>query len=173
MSKKTKSNINVILYAVASVLAVVAICMIFTNVCGIKKGENTNYILTGIQATFGYSKQTTILGTVTTSTFTAFSFMNLLLYILLIAGLIIAVLRTFKIVEPGVIDWVVAGLFLVAGILYFVMPHFVVYGAAWEDFVAIAIKSDGVKTLLVGGIVGGISSILAGGAVLVNKFVKK
>lgn len=175
MSKKTKSklNLNVILYAVAILLAVVSVCMIFTEVCGIKSGDDTGYILTGIQATFGYSKQTTVLGSTVTSTYTVFSFMNLLIYILLIAGVVLALLRLFKVVKSGAMDWVVAALFIVAGILYFVMPNFVVYGAAWEDLVALAMKADAVKTVLAGGIVGGISSIVAGGTVVVNKFIKK
>lgn len=177
MSKKTKTksklNIKVILYAVAILLAVISFCTIFTEVCGIKNGDDTSYILTGIQATFGYSKQTTVLGSVVTSTYTVFSFMNLLIYILLVAGIILAVLKAFNIIQSGVIDWTVAVLFIVAGILYFIMPNFVVYGSAWEDLVALAVKADCIKTILVGGVVGGASSIVAGGTIVVSKFVKK
>lgn len=173
MSKKSKSKINLILNAVGVLFAIVSACMIFTEVCGINVDGEVGYILTGIQATFGYSKQTTVLGSTVTTTYTTFSFMNLLTYILLIAGIVLVVLRIFKVIKSDAIDWGAALLFIVAGVLYFILPSFVVYGAGWADLVELALKADGVKTVLVGSIVGGISAILAGTSVVVSKFIKK
>lgn len=170
MSKKSKSKINIILYAVAIILAVVAVCMIFVDVSAIAKNGDTGYVLTGIQATFGYSEETKLAGTLV---YTEFSFMNLLVYILLIVGVVLALLRLFKVAKSGVVDWVAIAAFAAAAVLYFIMPSFVVYGKTWSGLVETAIELGSAKTLMVGAIVGGVTSALAAVSLLANKFMAK
>jgi len=170
MSKKSKSKINIILYAVALVLAVVAICMIFVDVSAIAKNGETGYVLTGLQATFGYSEETKLAGTLV---YAQFSFMNLLVYILLIVGVVLTLLRLFKVAKSGLIDWVSIAALAAAAVLYFIMPSFVVYGKTWTGLVDTAIELGASKTLMVGAVVGGITSALAAVSLLANKFITK
>lgn len=170
MSKKSKSKINIILYVGAIVLALVAICMIFVDVSAIAKDGDTVYVLTGLQATFGYSEETKLAGTLV---YTEFSFMNLLVYILLIVGALLALLRLLKVAKSGVIDWVAIAAFTAAAILYFIMPSFVVYGKTWLGLVDTAIELGASKTLMVGAVVGGITSALSAISLLANKFMAK
>ena len=173
MAKKSKNKINIILNSIALIFAVVSICMIFTEVCGINIDGELGYVLTGLQATFGYSKQTAVLGSTVTTTYTMFSFMNLLTYILLVAGVVVMLLRMFKVLKSSAVEYLAAIMFIVAGVLYFVLPNFVIYGNGWADLVELAIKADGIKTTLIGGIIGGVSAVLAGAMVLAKKFVTK
>lgn len=176
MAKKTKSTkkskgVNkLVFYGITLLLGVLAIAMIFANVCGIQNGDDVAYQLTGIQATFGFSETTKLLGTVV---YTNFSILNLLLYIALLAGVVLLVLKLVKVLKSNVIDYVIAALFVVAGIMYFIIPTFVVYGDAWSSLVNLAIKAGGTKVVMAGGIVGGIASILAGATLVVGKFVAK
>ncbi len=167
---KSKSKINSVCSLVAIILAVVAIVMIFTDVCGIKTGDKTNFVLTGIQATFGFSEDVKIIGT---QVYSVFSFMNSVVYALVLAAAVLVVLRLCKVLKSGIIDWVAAAMFMISGILFFLMPNFVVYGEAWKGLADTALKLDGVKTILVGAIISGIASILAAGSVIAGKFIKK
>lgn len=167
--KATKKSIGI--YSIISVLlAVLSVSMIFANVSGVAKGDNVEYVITGLQATFGYSEETRLLGTLIN---TQFSIFNLLIYVFLIAGIVLLVLKTFKILKSNVIDWVVVGLFLVSGILYFVMPQLVVYGKAWDGAVKLLLEANYVKTVLIGGIIGGITSILAGLSIVTSRLTAK
>jgi len=169
-TKKNKKLNSIIFYAIALLLGALAVAMIFANVCGIQNENNMAYELTGIQATFGYSEQTKLLGTLY---YTNFSILNLLVYVLLIAGVMLTILKMFKVIKSGTFDYVIVALFVVAGILYFMVPNFVVYGNDWSTAVNIALKAGGAKVVLAGGIVGGISSILAAVSIIAGKFLAK
>ena len=173
MSKKLKIQNNKIFNIIAIVLALISIGMIFAEVCGINADGKVGYVLTGIQATFGYSKESTVLGSTIVTTFTNLSFMSLLMYALLIVGVVLIVLRTFKIIKANSIDWISALMFITAGVLYFLLPNFVAYGEGWIDLVNFAIKAGGTKVVLFGSIVGGLTAILAGASIIVSKCLKK
>ncbi len=170
MAKKSKIKQNLLFNVVAILFALVSVCMIFTNVCGIASDGNVGYILTGLQSTFGFSETKTLIGTVV---YTGFSFLNLIPYLLLLVGIVLALLRVLKVLKSGAIDWAVAAMFVVSGVMFFLIPNFVVYGAGWATLVDLALKTGATKALLVGGYVGGISALLAGISVVAGKFAKK
>lgn len=163
--KKKSSNLGRILYFVALALGVVAICMLFVNAVATPdvktalatvEGEK----VTGLQVAFGYSeKEIEILG---------FSFMALLPWILVIAGVVLTALSTFSKKGSKLFDFISIAAFIVAGVLFFIMPNFMVFaetlaGAVWE---ALEWK------LAIGSIVAAVCSIVAGGAVLVKNLMK-
>lgn len=161
MTKKQK-QLNIILYAVAAVLALVAVCMMFTNVSALKLSGETGNELTGVEATFGYESYGQEVA--------KFSFMNMLTYVLLIAGIVLVALRLFKVLKSEAIDWVIVGLFVVAAVLYFLMPQMVVY----TDLIADSIKTmKASKVLQVGSIIGGITSALAACSVVAKRLLGK
>ena len=169
-SKRVVGNKSLIFNLLAIAFAVLAIFMIFANVSGVSKGNHLEYAITGIQATFGFSESTKLFGLLIN---TQFSFLNLNIYILLISGVILTILRVSKLLKSNIIDWVALGIFFAAGILYFVMPHFVIYGSAWKGAVNILLDANYVKTPLVGSIIGGLSSIAAASLILIDKLTKK
>jgi len=173
MSKKSKIKNIKIFNIVAIGLALISIGMIFAEVCGINADGKVGYVLTGIQATFGYSKESTVLGSTIITTFTNLSFVNLLMYALLIVGVVLILLKTFKLIKSNSIDWISAIMFIVAGVLYFLLPNFVAYGDGWADLVNFAIKAGGSKVILFGSIIGGLTAILAGVSIVIGKCLKK
>ena len=93
----------------------------------------------------------------------------MLIYLLLTAGIIFAVLRLIKVIKTDSADWLVVGLFLVAGVLYFMMPNFVVYGESFKETINTVLKLGAIKINLIGSIIGGISSIFTAVAVVASK----
>lgn len=160
MTKKNK-QLSTILYALAAVLALVAVCMMFTNVSALKLSGETGNELTGVEAVFGYETHGQEIA--------KFSFMNMLTYVLLIVGIVLVALRLFNVLKSQNADWVIVGLFVVAAVLYFLMPQMIVY----TDTIAKSIETmNASKVLQVGSIVGGITSVLAAGLVVAKKLVK-
>ena len=166
---KSKLSVGKILTIVGIVLGAVALIMLFVpqlnynSLTGFDKGDP----LSGLQITFGYSeKDVKVLD---------FSFGNFLTYILVIVGIVFAVLALLG--KLGKIAPIVSAVaFVVAGILFFcahammcVNVHELTGDAA--DAVVKAVKDR--YTLGAGAIVGGIFSLLSGGAVLAKLFVKE
>ena len=163
--KKKSSNLGRILYFVALALGVVAICMLFVNVVATPDAKTAigtveGVKVTGLQVAFGHSeKEIEILG---------FSVMALIPWILVIAGVVLTALNTFSKKGSKLFDFISIAAFIVAGVLFFIMPNFMVFaetlaGAVWE---ALEWK------LAVGAIVAAVCSIVAGGAVLVKNLMK-
>lgn len=119
--KKSKSNLGKVLGMVAAILGLVAICMIFvdtikvpdTKVLG-KVVEGEGY--TGLEVVFGFKSDDVAVFN--------FSIMALLPYLLIIAGVVFSILNAKK--TNKTLDFVTAGLFVVAAVLCFLMPSFVV-----------------------------------------------
>ena len=140
---------------IALALGVIAICMMFLPAITQKADDPTTF--NGLQVAFGYSETSGNL----TYNYLAFSFMNLLPYILLLAGVVILVLaligKPFKF-----LNLVVCCLFVVAGVLLFLTHAFIVPATNLGGYV------NGINpenyTLGIGAILGGIFAILAGGA---------
>ena len=149
-----------ILLCGAAVLGLVSILMMFapgvqyTVDAGLLGKSVTAY--TGAQITFGYTEKTgTPLGEISAKVFN-FSFMNLLTYILVLAGLVLAVLAIVfkcKYIAP-----VAAGCFLIAGIFYFLAVPFC--APAIENSDALATYKEALS-LGAGAIVAGILSIIS------------
>ena len=166
MAKKKKISNNGKLLAYASVvLGLVAVCMVFvaavttgTKEVGALTIEATQY--SGLQVAFGYAKNdVAILG---------FSFLALLPVVLALAGTVIAVLNAVK-GGSKVLDFVVAACFVVAGVLYFIMPSFMVFAETIPGAAASFLEFK----LGAGAVVAAICALLAGLASLAKPFVKK
>lgn len=134
----------------AAVAAVIALIMIFLPAIVV---EEETY--SGLKVIFGYSeKRESALITLETEIF-AFSFMNLLTYLLVIAGGVCGVLAFIK-SDKRIFAWIAAACLLVAGIFFFCSVGFTVLSKGLVD---LGITKENFK-LGAGAIIGGIVSIL-------------
>lgn len=133
---------------VASVLALVAICLLF-GTCAEVAGSKGNITYSGFQLIFGYSEK--VLGQ--TVEVIGFGFGGLVALILLIAG---AVLAYFDKVPFG--NYISGGLLLVGAILVFVLPQ----------MAAIEVELNGAACLYISGVL----AVLGAAAMIAKPFVK-
>lgn len=166
--KKVKiNNLRLILSAVAALFAVVAFFLMFAPAATFEVvGTKGSY--SGAQMTFGYTETTTvpIVGTEIKSTVLNFSFLNLLPYILLVAGIVFNFLNKFCKFS----NFISAGCYVVAGVLFFLVIVMCAPNVENADLVN-SFKEN--LTLGAGAIVAGILSILAALASLSTLFIKK
>lgn len=166
MAKKKKSSVGLIFYLVACVLGIAAVCMMFLRAVAVPDVKTafgtveTDAGFTGLEVIFGYEEEG-VKGL-------AFSFMALLPYLLVVAGIVLTVVNLLK-KKGGLLNYVSVGLFVVGGILMFLMPSFM----AFADTVAGAVLEKVEYELAVGSILAGVLSILAGAVVLVKSLLKK
>ncbi len=146
----------------AVVLAVVAIIMMFVPAIAFKDHPEDTY--TGLQIIFGYTESYP--GGLSMEVF-KFSFMNLLTYILFLAGVVILVLNMFgKSGKFG--SFIALGCFVVAAVFSFCALGFIVPAAdVVKEFI-----EEGKLVLAAGPIVAGIMGILSSGICAVKIFVK-
>ena len=165
MAKKKNSNLGKVFYALALVLGVVAVAMLFvtavktpdTTVLGATVKGNT---VSGMQLAFGYAEdEVARLG---------FSFMGLLPWILVLAGVVVTLLNTLGKKGSALFDFVAIATFIVAGVLFFLTPNFMVFA---DTIPGNLLKAMDWK-LAVGSIVAAITSLLAGAVVLVKNLSK-
>lgn len=157
MAKKKKgSDLGKILGYVVAVLGLVAVCMVFVK--AVTTGED-GVSYTGLQVAFGKSSNDVAV--------LNFSFMALLPVILAVAGTVLAVLNALK-NDSKLLNFVTAGLFIAAGVLYFIMPSFIVFAETIPGGIAKLLEYK----LAAGAIVGAICSIFAGLVALAKPFVK-
>ena len=155
MAKK-KFSLN-LWYCCSALLALAALVMIFmvsVRVVDAVLGVEW-YTLNGLQAAFGYKD-----GNVEIF---AFSFMNLLTLVFALAGLVLVVLKACGVAKSSLFDFVTMGLFLVAGVFFFLMPSFAVSN----------LGSAFVSKLGVGAILAGVLTLLAGCTLCVKALLKK
>ena len=163
--KKKNSGLGKILSFAALALGVVAIAMLFVAVVAnpdVKAGSLTieGQKLTGLQVAFGYSeKEIECL---------AFSFMALLPWVLVIAGVVLTALNTFSKKSSKLFDFISIGVFVAAGVLFFMMPSFMVFAETLSGVVLEALEWK----LAFGAIAAAICSIAAGALVLVKSLKK-
>ena len=167
MAKKKSKGLDLgkILSFAAIVLGVVAVAMIF--VASVKtpdvellgntvKGEG----LSGLKVAFGYSeKEISAL---------SFSIFALLPYVLALAGTVLTALNTFGKKGSKLFDFVSIGAFVAAGVMFFLMPGFMVFAETLAGVVLKAIEWE----LAIGSIIAGVCAVLAGAAVLVKSLKK-
>lgn len=159
--KTSKFSVNNLLYCGATILGVVAICMIFVSAFSVKRPLITD-TFSGLQSVFGFAEND--------FTYLSFSFMNLLTYILVVVAVLFAILKLCGVLKSKLLNYVIAALFVVAGVFFFLTSTFAVYGEVYKTYVE-AVGSS--VALGAGSIVAGISSICAGCLTLVSSFVKK
>ena len=165
MAKKKKSNLGKVFYAVALVLGIVAVAMLFvtavktpdTTVLGATVKGNT---VSGFQLAFGYAEdEVARLG---------FSFMGLLPWLLTLAGTVVTLLNTLSKKGSALFDFVAVGTFIAAGVLFFLTPNFMIFA----DTIPGGILKAMDWKLAVGSIVAAITSLLAGVVVLAKNLSK-
>lgn len=165
--KKGGLDLGKILYAVAAVLGVVAVCMLFVEAVkvpdsklGSLKIEGNGY--SGAQVAFGYTNDSDV-------AILNFSFLALLPSLLALAGAVLSILKIALKKSSKLLDFVSIGCFVVAGILFFIMPNFMVFA----DNIVAKVIAEADFVLAIGSIVAAVCSLLAGAAVLVKNLLKK
>ena len=156
MSKK-KNGLN-LWYACATILALVAVIMMFVtniNIVG-KISEEVHYACNGMQVTFGFKD-----GNLEVY---SFSILNLITYLLLIAGLVLTLLKLLNVLKSKMVDFVIICLLLVSGIFFFLMPNFAVCPYA---------SSLVVLKLGVGAIIAGVLALVSAIVIAAKALMKK
>lgn len=170
MAKKKSSKkgfgLGKILYLVAAVLGVVAIVMLFVDNVKIPDTkflgetiEGEGYA--GTKVAFGFKEEDIAIF--------KFSFMGLLPYLLVVAGVVLTLVNAFAKKNNKILDYVAVVALVVAGVLFFIMPNFVVC----SDTVLGKIAAEIDYELAVGAIVAAICAIASGAVVLVKTLLKK
>lgn len=134
----------------AAVAAVIALIMIFLPAIVV---EEETY--SGLKVIFGYTEKESGMGITLKVEVFAFSFMNLLTYLLVIAGGVCGVLAFMKSDKP-IFTWIAAACLALAGIFFFCSVGFTVLS---KDLVDLGATKENFK-LGAGAIIGGIVSIL-------------
>lgn len=169
MKKKSKKGFEFgkILYAIGVVLGVVALCMLFVDavkLADVKTSLGTVKLdgsFSGASVAFGYAYEGTAV--------LKFSFLGFLPFLLTIGGVVLTLVRMFAKKSTKILDYVAIAVFVVAGVLFFIMPSFMVFA----DNLVAKIVSAPEYTLAVGSIIAGICSLLAGAVVLTKNLFKK
>lgn len=165
MAKK-KNSTGKITALVSAVLGLVALVMIFLPAVGIKQSDTT---YTGLQVTFGYKETVPIIGDITIF---EFSFMNLLTYLLALAGIVFSVLSAMG-KGSKFAAFIAAGAFAVAGVFFFLPVSYCMPNAEASQvssFFGGDIKEA--LTLAYGAIIGGVACLLAAIGNLGKVFLK-
>lgn len=134
----------------AAVAAVIALIMIFLPAIAV---EEETY--SGLKVIFGYTEKESGMGITLKVEVFAFSFMNLLTYLLVIAGGVCGVLAFMKSDKP-IFTWIAAACLALAGIFFFCSVGFTVLS---KDLVDLGATKENFK-LGAGAVIGGIVSIL-------------
>lgn len=134
----------------AAVAAVIALIMIFLPAIVV---EEETY--SGLKVIFGYTEKESGMGITLKVEVFAFSFMNLLTYLLVIAGGVCGVLAFMKSDKP-IFTWIAAACLALAGIFFFCSVGFTVLS---KDLVDLGATKENFK-LGAGAVIGGIVSIL-------------
>lgn len=165
MAKK-KNSVSKYTSLLAILLAIASACMIFCTAIVYKVSDSANPVnFTGMQVTFGYTANA--LEGITSSikadiNYFAFSFMNLLPYILLLAGIVFAVLKVVGGKNNSkMFSFVAAACFIAGGVLMFCVVPFSVLGTN-ELVQTFSVLKKQYMSLGVGAIVGGVLGILGG-----------
>lgn len=166
LSKKS-FNLGKVLYFVAAVLGIVALVMMFvetvkvpdTDLGILGKVEYEGY--SGLKVAFGHKENDVAI--------LKFSFMALLPYLLVVAGIVLTVLNMVGKKSNKILDFVSAIALVVAGVLFFIMPSFMVFA---DNLIAKVVAEADFK-IVTGAIVSAISSIAAGVIVFCKTILKK
>lgn len=138
----------------AAVAAVIALIMIFLPAV-VLEFMDQKHTYSGLNVIFGYTEKESAMGITLKVEFFAFSFMNLLTYLLVIAGGVCGVLAFMKSDKP-IFAWIAAACLALAGIFFFCSVGFTVLS---KDIVDLGVTKENFK-LGAGAVIGGIVSVL-------------
>ncbi len=165
--KKSGFGLGKILSAVAVVLGLVAVIMLFVQAV---KVPDTKTALGTIESDAGYTGLQIAFGTSENDVkVLSFSFMALLPVLLAVVGMVISALQVAAKKGSKVLDIVAVCCFVVAGVLYFIMPSFMVFA----DTLAGAVVEKVEFALSFGSIIAAICTLLAGVATVAKVVLKK
>lgn len=153
--RKKNKNVALAVSAIAVLLGVVAIVMMFVPSVGVKDSDTT---YKGMEVTFGYQR------TVSLVKYTVFEFsiMNLISYILVAGGVVFTILGALG-RGSKFAGFIAAGAFVVAGVFFFLMPQYTVINSDATRYLG---NLNDNLTLGAGAIVSAVCSLLAGAAQL-------
>lgn len=144
--------------------SVAAICMIFLTAIVYKVSEEadpTNY--TGLQVIFGFTETQVSIGNMKYETeWFKFSFMNLLPYILIAAGLVLTLLKILGGSRSKLLSIICAACFVAGGILAFFTVNFAIVGS--EQLTDLPLLDKEYMSLGIGSVLCGVFAIIAGAA---------
>ena len=174
--KRKKSTLGLVFSAGAVIFAIVAVCMMFADAVKLVSGENVLVSYKGTQVAFGYSETYPIIGEVK---FLNFSFMNLLPYILALAGAVVAVLAALS-KKSFLLNIIAVACFVAAAVFFFTAASYVsVAGSEGSGSLNALVKNivDALKDgdnlkIAIGSILGGVFSIVAAACSALKIFVK-
>ena len=159
--KNKNSNLGKLLSFVALVLGAISVAMIFVSAVtspdvetSILTIEGTSF--TGLQIVFGYTENKVEC--------LLFSFVAMLPYLLALAGTVLTALNAFNKKPSKLSNLISAISFVAAGVMFFLIPNFMVFGESFTALVLAAIEWK----LAIGSIIAGACSILAGSALIVK-----
>lgn len=168
--KKNKSLLGKVIYALAIVAGIAAICMMF--VTSLRIEGNLSFLrstseFTGAQTTFGYATEN--------ATYFQFSFMNLLPYVLVLVAVVLTALKLFGVLKSNLFDFLSLAMFVVAGVFFFLTVNFAVMSEGLSNAINVANRLTTVVTthLGVGAIVAGVLSLVSAFMLLIKAFVAK
>lgn len=165
---KRKSGLSFWLTIVSIACGVASICMMFLKsikLTTVEKitGLKTSSEYTGLQAVIGYTENKV--------SALKFSFLNLLPYILLVIAIIISVLALFGMTKGKIVKFVVCGLFIVSGVLFFCESQFIVLGDLFKNELTGLLKTVELqRSLGLGAIIAGSCSLVGGVSMLISAF---
>lgn len=164
MAKRKKKSIGrgLILSGAAVLFALAAVCMMFVDSIDYAPGETVLASFTGLQVAFGYSTE----GALLKMKVLEFSFMNLLPYLLALAGGVLVLLNALG-KSKFLINVISLGLFVAAAIFFFTAPAYVITASEAVNTYA----KDGF-TLAIGSILSGVFSAIAAFCVAAKILVK-
>ncbi len=153
--RKKNKNVALAVSAIAVLLGIVAIVMMFVPSVGVKDSDTT---YKGMEVTFGYQR------TVSLVKYTVFEFsiMNLISYILVAGGVVFTILGALG-RGSKFAGFIAAGAFVVAGVFFFLMPQYTVINSEATRYFG---NLNDNLTLGAGAIVSAVCSLLAGAAQL-------
>ncbi len=173
MAKKSANSVAKWIPLVGAVLGLAAVVMLFVDAIAIEV-LNTRTAYTGLQVTFGFTKETEVLGSTVSTKMVEFSFMNLLAYLCAIGGIVLAVLSALG-KGSKFFSFIAAALFVVAAVLFFLTLANTMM-TVWKEAELTAEQLKDARSnysLQAGPIVAGVCSILAAISCVVPVFLKK
>lgn len=174
--KRKKSTLGLVFSAGAVLFAIAAVCMMFLNAVELVSGENVLAQYTGVQVAFGYSETYPLIGEVK---FLNFSIMNLLPYILALAGAVVALLAALS-KKSFLLNVIAVACFVAAAVFFFTAASYVsVAGSEGSGTLNVLVKNivDALKDgdnlkIAIGSLLGGVFSIVAAACSALKIFVK-
>lgn len=175
--KRKKSTLGLVFSAGAVLFAIAAVCMMFADAVKLVSGENVLASYKGTQVAFGYSETYPIIGEVK---FLNFSIMNLLPYILALAGAVVALLAALRRNKSFLLNIIAVACFVAAAVFFFTAASYVsVAGSEGSGSLNALVKKivDALKDgdnlkIAIGSILGGVFSIVAAACSALKIFVK-